>query len=359
MARRFVAPAGYVQGPTVLDDLADHLGPVDATTACVLGGETALDRCGDAVVAGLECGGVSVERVVDGIDACTWPVVEEAARTVERHDAGAVVGVGGGVALDVATAAAVEAGAELVAVPTVASTDAPCSRVAIVYDEDGGFEEVVFRDRNPELVAVDTATVARAPARYLRYGMGDAIATAFEAQTVAEANGTTDAGADPSGAALALARAAYERVVADGPDALAAIERDRVTPAVERAVEATVLCSGLGFESGGVAAAHAVHNGFRDAGVHEPHGLLVAFGTLAHLALVDREDDLRTVGETYADLGLAADLADLDAGDEFDAVARNACEQPLMDNLPFEVTPADVLDALRTAERTVAQSARS
>ena len=34
-----------------------------------------------------------------------------------------------------------------------------------------------------------------------------------------------------------------------------------VTPALEKVVEANTLLSGLGFESGGLAAAHAVHNG--------------------------------------------------------------------------------------------------
>ena len=34
-----------------------------------------------------------------------------------------------------------------------------------------------------------------------------------------------------------------------------------VTPALERIIEANTYLSGVGFESGGLAAAHAIHNG--------------------------------------------------------------------------------------------------
>lgn len=40
-----------------------------------------------------------------------------------------------------------------------------------------------------------------------------------------------------------------------------AAEQHVVTPALERVIEANTYLSGVGFESGGLAAAHAVHNG--------------------------------------------------------------------------------------------------
>ena len=60
-----------------------------------------------------------------------------------------------------------------------------------------------------------------------------------------------------------------------------------VTPALERLVEANTLLSGLGFESSGLAAAHAVHNGLTAAPETHPffHGEKVAFGLLVQLVL--------------------------------------------------------------------------
>lgn len=40
-----------------------------------------------------------------------------------------------------------------------------------------------------------------------------------------------------------------------------AAEQHVVTPALERVIEANTYLSGVGFESGGLAAAHAIHNG--------------------------------------------------------------------------------------------------
>ena len=47
----------------------------------------------------------------------------------------------------------------------------------------------------------------------------------------------------------------------DGVAAARDVEVDALTPALERVVEANTLLSGLGFESGGLCIAHAVHNG--------------------------------------------------------------------------------------------------
>lgn len=58
-----------------------------------------------------------------------------------------------------------------------------------------------------------------------------------------------------------------------------------MTPALENVVEANTLLSGLGAESGGLAIAHAVHNGMTAApGAHSYlHGEKVAFGTLTQV----------------------------------------------------------------------------
>src|SRR4029078_7484556 len=87
--------------------------------------------------------------------------------------------------------------------------------------------------------------------------------------------------------ALALAKLCYETLLEDGAGALRAVQARVVTPALERLVEANTLLSGLGFESSGLAAAHAIHNGLTTArATHDYlHGEKVAFGLLAQLVL--------------------------------------------------------------------------
>ncbi|MFT5940151.1 MAG: glycerol dehydrogenase [Paraglaciecola sp.] len=59
-----------------------------------------------------------------------------------------------------------------------------------------------------------------------------------------------------------------------------ACEQDVVTPALEHIVEANTLLSGLGFESGGLAAAYAIDNGLTilPATHNYYHGEKVAVG---------------------------------------------------------------------------------
>lgn len=350
MARLFRAPGSYVQTPGAIDDLPAHLGAVDGTRALLVGGSTALSAVEDRLVDGLTGGGLEVAGVERGVDACTEPVVDRGAELVATNGADVVVGVGGGSAVDAAKAVAARADAEFVSVPTIASTDAPASGLAVVYDGDGGVHDLVLRERNPELVVVDTEPIAEAPARFLRHGIGDAIATRFEAEAVEDSGGFTLYGGTTTRTGLAAARACYRELREHGQPAIEAAGRDEVSPALERVVEAVLLLSAVGFENGGLAAAHALETACRNAGTTAPHGVVVGFCTLAQLVLEDHECRPEVEG-VLSDLGLAVSLADLGLADRVDRIADAACENPLVANEPVEVTPAAVADALRTADR--------
>ena len=354
MRQRFIAPGAYVQGAGALGAAGEEFVALDADDAYLLGGETALSTVEDRVTDGLTAAGTDVAAVAAGVGQCTHPVIDTHADRVREAEADLVVGVGGGVAMDVATAVAHRTDVLLAVVPTVASTDAPTSTVAVIYDEDGAFREVLHRDRNPELVLVDTAVVAGAPARFLAHGMGDAMATHFEAQAVAAARGKTDAGGRSAFVAVDIAERAYRRIADHGADALAAVERDAVTPAVERVVEANTLLSGLGFESGGTAGAHAVQVGLTNVGVREPHGVLVAFGTVAELLVQDADPaTLDAVLDVVFDVGLDVTLDELDVGDaDLHRVGRIAREHGTAAE-PADPPAERVADAVRTADELV------
>lgn len=353
--RRLIAAASYTQGPDVLENATSYR-VLSSDRALLVGGATALSVAEESLRRGLEDADVSVAGVERGVDSCTFHVIDALADRACEVDADVVVGVGGGVALDASKAAAERVGAKLAIVPTVVSTDAPCSSVAVVYDEDDGFVDYVHRRRNPELVVVDTRLVAESPTRFTRYGMGDAFATRFEAEAVARGRHATHAGGTPTDTALQLARRSFENLAMHGEQALAAVERDAVTPAVERIAETNTLLSGIGFESGGLAGAHAFSKGFSRTGVNAPHGLLVAFGTIAQLVLEDRSPDVTEEAlDVYHSLGLTTTLDDLGVDDEtVDLIGERACaDDTTMGNLPPDVTPPAAADALRTADELI------
>lgn len=354
MYRRLIAPAAYIQGRDVLAT-PETYHPLGGETALVLGGTTALAGTEDAITTGLAGADIAVGTVEAGVDACTFDQIDRLVTAAESTGADVVVGAGGGVALDTSKAVAQRIGAELAVVPTIASTDAPCSSVAVVYESDGSFAGYVFRDRNPEVVAVDTQVIATAPVRYLRYGMGDAFATRFEAETAAAAHVETMAGGRSTDGGLALARQCYENLAEYGSTALAAVANDAVSPAVERIIETNVLFSGIGFESGGLAAAHAFHKGFRAVDADGPHGLLVGFGTIAQLVLEGEPDRLEEGLAVAAALEIAPTLSEFGVtDDEVDRMAERACrDDTTMSGEPMDVTPQMAADAIRTADTLI------
>ena len=92
----------------------------------------------------------------------------------------------GGKAIDTAKIAADRAGLPAIIIPTIASTDAPCSGCAVIYSKVGVFDSVCYQKSNPAAVLVDVAVIAAAPTRFLVAGMGDALSTWFEASSCAK-----------------------------------------------------------------------------------------------------------------------------------------------------------------------------
>jgi glycerol dehydrogenase len=242
--------------------------------------------------------------------------------------------------------------------PTVASSDAPCSALSVIYTDEGVFQEYRFYRKNPDLVLVDTQVVAQGPPRLLVAGMGDALATWFEAKTCVEGHVKNMRGGASTRSALTLAELCYHTLLENGADALRAVQTQVVTPALERLVEANTLLSGLGFESSGLAAAHAIHNGLTAApATHDYfHGEKVAYGLLVQLVL---EGQPRSVVEQVllfaTEVGLPITLADIGLvelpGELLQQVATRATANgETIHNEPFEVHADMVADAIRAAD---------
>ena len=118
-------------------------------------------------------------------------------------------------------------------------------------------------------------------------GIGDALATYYEARATKAKDAGTCAGGKITMAAMALAELCLDTLLEEGVKAKLALESGACTESVEKVIEANTLLSGIGFESGGLAAAHAIHNGLTVLPEchHMYHGEKVAFGVLTQLML--------------------------------------------------------------------------
>lgn len=362
----FTAPARYVQGPDATESLGREMRTVGlGGPALVVAGASAATALAPAWERTFADVGVKYAVHAFGGESSVAEI-DRIAAAARALGAAVVIGAGGGKVLDATRAAADALHLPVVCCPTVVSTDAPCSALSVIYTDDGVFQEYRFYRRNPELVLVDTRVVANGPPRLFVAGMGDALSTYFEAKTCVDARRPNMRGGTSTLAAFALAELCYRTVLADGVAALTAVRAKVVTPALERVAEANTLLSGLGFESSGLAAAHAIHNGLTAAEeTHDYlHGEKVAFGTLVQLVLEGRPqpaiDELvgfcRAVGlpVTLAGIGLTGATAAV-----VSRIAVRACAAgETIHNLPFAVTPAAVADAIRAAD-ALGQAARS
>jgi glycerol dehydrogenase len=272
-----------------------------------------------------------------------------------------VIAIGGGKLLDAGKAVAHKMGVPVMVVPTIASTDAPSSALSVIYTDDGVFEEYFWLPANPNVVIADTEILGKAPVRYLVSGMGDAFATYFEARAVRTTDSNTcavSALGKQTLTAFALAELALETLYADGLKAKLSVEVGAITPAVENIIEANILLSGIGFESGGLSAAHSVHNGLTVlAETHVAHhGEKVAFGVLAQLALENAPmGEIVEVMDFYSLVGLPVTLKEIGLDnptneDLWKVANATAMEGETIHTQPGEITADKIFAAIKAAD---------
>lgn len=353
--RAFGSPLRYVQGPGEFDRLPQYTAPYG--NACILIDGFLypdLNARLEKAYAGGEHGFVAIQ--FQG-ECCE----EEAARIgaiAREHQAGVFVGVGGGKTLDTAKVCADSMGMPVIIAPSSASTDAPVSEIAVLYTPDGEYIGSRKMKRNADLVLVDSQIIAKAPRRLFVAGMGDALATWLEAQ----ANEASDSpnyigtGSRRCKAGMAIAKACWDILFADGPAALMALERGVVTEALENVIEANTLLSGLGFLNTGLATAHGIHSGLTALPeTHKYlHGEKVAFGVVCQMVLENTPTQVvDQVMRFMVSIGLPVTLEQLGVEavpEKVMAIAEKTAQGPLVHQEPFVVTTESVYNAILAAD---------
>ncbi|MBM7689861.1 glycerol dehydrogenase [Enterococcus ureilyticus] len=367
MRKAFISPAKYVQGEDELLNLG-YFVTTFGKKALLIAHADDVNRVKDKLDKTAETFAISfVESNFHG--EASRVEVARLQKVAEENACDCIIGLGGGKAID--TAKCVAQGHNLIIVPTIVATDAPTSHSAVLYTEEGQFDDYAYFVQSPSVVLIDTVVIANAPTRFLVSGMGDALSTYFEARATHNSYSNVNAGL-PCGAregvcppakgtntALALAKLCYETILEDGLKAKEASDNNVVTPALENIIEANILLSGLGFESAGLAAIHAIHDGLTV--LHDAHGAThgekVAFSTICQLILENApKAELYEVLDFALSIGLPVCLADLGVKEISDAelteVAEKSCiPEESIHSMPFPITVDQVKAAIIVADK--------
>ncbi|WP_457809398.1 glycerol dehydrogenase [Kushneria sp. EE4] len=353
----FISPARYVQGANTLSRAGHYVSQL-GKKALIIADDFVWKMAGDTLSDSLKGSDISFERAIFEGESSTAEIDRLVAQG-EQYEAGVVIGFGGGKTLDTAKGVADRMNAACAVLPTTASTDAPTSALSVIYSDEGEFESYRFYDKNPNLVLVDTAIIVNAPPRFLASGIADALATWVEARAAIRACATNMAGGQSTLLGQTIGEKCEEVLFDHALLAWQANEAGIVTPSFEAVVEANTLLSGLGFESGGLAGAHAIHNGFTalHGEIHElTHGEKVAYGTVAQLILDQTpQAELEEYLDLYLALGLPVTLEALKLKDVSDDDLYRVAEAALKEgesihNLAYALTPDQVVYAIKAVD---------
>lgn len=358
--RVLISPHRYIQGQGTLDHLGKYISILHSERPAVLLSVGGKERLGEQIRNSLNA--PSIRHTVEIFRGeCSENEVKRLVSLLEDKapDTDAIIAVGGGKCMDAGKCVAFHLGVPIITCPTIASTDAPCSAVSVMYSDEGVQVGPEFFPNSPALVVVDTRIIIKAPMRQLIAGMGDALATYYEARTCFQnLQARSIIGARPTIAAMAISELCVKTLFENGMNAVDAMIRQEPNEAFEQIVEANTLLSGIGFESGGLAAAHAVAAGLTEIPVlHRDffHGELVGIGILTHLLLEGKAGEAREAAEFMAGVGLPIHASQLSLDMQKDAPSiKKAMEGAVSSHLteaePFEVSPEKLYSAFIEAD---------
>lgn len=346
------APMKYIQGRGILHHLSDYINQ-GYVRIVIIADDFVIQNMKDQLLHSFDDEEIILLSVPN---VCSKKKLNELIKDYTINVLDLIVGIGGGKTMDVAKGLSYYTDSDVIVVPSVASTDAPCSSIAVLYHDDLTFDTYLHLKRSPSAVLVDEDVIVKAPLRLFIAGIGDALSTYIEARACYEARKTTDAGGTVTYSALMIAKACYESVMEYALSAVDDVKHGIVSDAVENIIETNILLSGIGFESGGLSIAHTLHNALTKVKSNKQnmHGEVVAYATLVQLACEGNKQMFEEVYQLCTQIGLPTTLQALgiEVNKEIMKQVENECFEKLTNihNVPYEMDMDKLENAIRFVE---------
>jgi len=355
METRSVFFCSYSVGTEVYRQVPELCSPF-GSRALVIGGRRAMAAGLPKLREALEDSGLKIVHAVEFGEDCTGARIDRWAEYARELDVDMIFGMGGGKALDTAKGAAFAAGLPVFTFPTIAATCAGTTALSVVYREDGSFDRFAFFPRPARHCFIDLDILARAPWKYLQAGMGDTIGKFFECHFAARG----DKLAHSSALGREISNMCYTPLLEHGVQALSDCRVGRATHALEQAVLAVVVSTGLVsllvLDQYNCAIAHSVDYGLILLPGFEKkflHGSVVAYGVLVQLAVDQDWDRAREVKAFLRRLEIPTTLGEMEVALDrvyLKDVLHETVTGPDMEHIPYPVTEDMIYQAMEAVE---------
>ena len=356
--KAIIFPGKYYQGENVIGTMGDVVSSFGAKSPMIIWGKRAKQSTQAMVEDSFAEKGISYAEHIFVTD-CTKEACDQIVDEVNKAGSDIIIGIGGGKVLDMAKAVAIFTKNKVIIAPSIASNDSPTSACTVWYDNNHVNTGFDLWPVSPDVVMADTGVMVKAPVRMLKAGIADALATNIEVLASARADNPTCAFGTPTETVKALAQLCFDTIIENAEDAILAAEAGVTVPAFEKLVEANVLLSGIGWESGGLATGHTLGNGLPDfEETHDyMHGEKVAMGICTQLVMdpnvtaKERKDIITFMARN----GLPVCFEDLNMQDISDDRLMEWCQrhtQPgeFTQNHAFAVDAKTLFNAMKAAD---------
>lgn len=318
--------------------------------ALIVGGETALSKAIHKLKAAMTDFEI-VDTVVYGKE-CTRKKAEELYGIYKASNVDFVIGVGGGKAIDTSKCLADLLGVKVVTVPTIASTCAATSALAVMYTDNHTFDGFWYFKAPAYHTFIDTRIISEAPIKYFRAGIGDTLAKYYEVEF--SARGREKTYKDEMG--ISISRMCNAPLIDSALGALEDCKNKKTSERFEEAVLIILVSTGMvsmlinpDFNG---AVAHALFYGLTEIeGFEEKflHGDVIGYTTAVQLMLDGQAEEAEKIGKLIKQMGVEATLSERGINVDFDyltPVLKSTLKDPDMNVIPYEITPKMIFDAI-------------
>ncbi len=318
--------------------------------ALIVGGETALSKSIQKLKEAM-CDFEIVDTVIYGKE-CTRIKARELCDAYRNSKVDFVVGVGGGKAIDTSKCLADLLGVRIVTIPTIVSTCAASSALAVMYTDNHAFDGFWYFDKPAYHTFIDTYIVGEAPIEFFRAGIGDTLAKYYEVEF--SARGREKTYKDEMG--LSISRMCNTPLIESAAGALDDCKAHNFTDRFQQVsliiLVSTGMVSMLINNDFNGAVAHALFYGLTEIeGFEEKfrHGDVIGYTTAVQLMLDGQNDEAVKIGNLIKKLGVETTLSERGIAVDFEylkPILKATLKDPDMKVVPYEITEEMIFDAI-------------